>query len=51
MNKELIRIERKILRYCLRKIKRDDLADNLDLFNDTEIHQMYVEITRRFKEE
>ena len=50
MDKEIIRIERKILRYCLIKIKREDLAENLDFFNDYEIHQMYLEICKKYKE-
>lgn len=49
MNKDLIRIERKILRYCLIKFKRYDLADSLDLFSDKDIHEMFLKIFKIYK--
>ena len=49
MNKEIIRIERKILKYCLRRINRNDLVDSLDSFSDNEIHDMYLKICKIYK--
>lgn len=50
MEKEIIRIERKILRHCLIKMKRWDLVDSIDYFSDREIHEMYLIICQKFKE-
>ena len=51
MTHDLIKIESKVLRYCLKKINRIDLANNLDYLSEKDIHEVYTTLLKYYKEE